>query len=413
MGVCIVNDSGANAEVDKAFSFLAAGKWQAALAKLAIVDERKVSQRYQREQRAYGGDSEIDRALFPSVNTFMNYASSLEQKNRLSEAESAYRYAIALQYSRFSLSEFYSIESAPWTVTCYERLLIKMHRNREALEHVNYSNAMYTGGSGLDADEIRKSLGVSVKWKMSTDTSAQTEYSEALQKARTLISEVSYRDDPTLFAARQTEALSLIDAQIEKFPEYAPGWLARALVNMDGGEQGQPQAIKDLTKLLKLYPNLVQALDLRAQAHDNNGAYESAISDYDRALRLLPGAPKLISAKAELLQKLKRYAEVQQTLDQGLKLDPQNVQFLRQKSKLYQLMGNKNAAVEMLERAMLFHELKLKLLRYGSDNQRLPLELAELLASVGRTRDALDVLNRCPDLYKTEKEELQKRIRGI
>lgn len=403
MGVCIVRDNATNAVLDKAFALLASGKWQESLAVLDGVDDRKINQRYSRDSWL---NTAASRMLFPNANTITRHAGDLVDNKKFAEAEEEYKMAMAFEFVPFNMPGYY-LESTPWAVTGYAKLLAKLHREKELLGVLNISDAMYGGTNSWDADSSLSAYIAHKKWRISSDTTKQTEYSNAVQRVNDMLSSTSYEDEPIEFVARQREALNIIDEQIRKYPEFAPSWLLRARTNLSNNPR---QSIEDLTRLLEMYPDLVQALEMRAEAFEKVRDFRSALRDYDLAQKLLTNAPKLCEAKANLLKELHRYKEAQQALDEAMKFDISNNRYLRAKAELYELMGERGIAINTLKKAVQFYELKKKLNNYSYEDPKVFLELAELLVKDNRLHEALSVLDKASDSSEFSVKELRNKI---
>lgn len=406
MGCCIVTDSVASVEVDKAFDLLLAKKWDEANTSFGkIIDADKVSKRY---SRGGGNSKDITILLFPDERVLTDRADELTAKNKFEEAEVLYKQAMALKYRSFSttLASYYSLDSTPWPTYQYGKLLMKMQRKKEALDLLKLSSAMYV--PNYEMEKIAQWLGVP-KPKIIDGSDDINKYSTGIQESRNEYRNITsdVRSNPAEFASRRQAVLASIDEHIKRYPTLAPAWLVRADVSIDDDTD---QAIKDLNHLLGMYPNLPEALDMRASAFEKKHDYNSALEDYDRALEALPGAEKLLLAKASLLAKMKRFDEAQHALDLALEHNPANVEVFQEKSRIWEESGNRIASLEQLQRAVLFFELKRKVQGYWGDNQNVYTELAERLVSLGRPKDALAVLDKHPNQSSPEVKKLRKKI---
>jgi hypothetical protein len=94
------------------------------------------------------------------------------------------------------------------------------------------------------------------------------------------------------------------------------------------------KAIEATTRALKIYPDLIEALVERAQAHQENNDLSSAKADLDAALTQDPHDDAALGIRAEILETLGEVQAALADLDAAIKLCPYEPEHQRQREEL-------------------------------------------------------------------------------
>ncbi len=215
------------------------------------------------------------------ADAFANRAEALSKLGRLQEAEASYRKATSL-----GLGEFAPIGNGVSdgnTVAGFARLLIKLGKKAEAIDLLKRNCAVSYWDE--DFENLCK------EFKIPNRSSLMQTEGINLQLALSNARSAALEED------RYSEALERVEKELTKYPAFPQVILTRASVNK---AKNPDASIKDVDRVLAVYPGQAEAYYVRSEAHLAKHDYKSALKDIDLALKQLPHSPELWLQRATI-----------------------------------------------------------------------------------------------------------------
>jgi tetratricopeptide (TPR) repeat protein len=147
-----------------------------------------------------------------------------------------------------------------------------------------------------------------------------------------------------------TEAIALLSQLIGRHPQNAVDYNNRGLIYFQSGDK--QKAFVDYNRALQLNPNLASAYNNRANYYAANGELAAAIADYDRALDLNPSYVRAWINRGITLRDLGQYEEAIDNLEVALLFGQLKGHILAERGRTYHLWGDWNCAIADYRRAL-------------------------------------------------------------
>ena len=149
--------------------------------------------------------------------------------------------------------------------------------------------------------------------------------------------------------AQYDEALKHIDRVLEKQPTTLAYTLRAQLWTQ---QEKYDEAVRDLSEAIKLTPDDLGLVLMRARLNHVAGRYDLAQQDVDRVLEQHAGSQRAIELRSAILAARGLYAEAARDVEQLLKEDPDNV-LLQLQLAIYLNAGNQSRrAIEVFSRVL-------------------------------------------------------------
>lgn len=146
-------------------------------------------------------------------------------------------------------------------------------------------------------------------------------------------------------------ALDDYTAAIKANPLFCNGHHNRAILRQEAGQYAE--ALADYTEAIKLNPNHVAALHNRGQVQLELGNPREAVADFSEALRMSPEDPVSLEMRARAWIASQDFQRAIRDLDEAIRFSKEpSVDLLMQRGELRSAMGNQEAALEDLDRAL-------------------------------------------------------------
>lgn len=405
MGFSIYQGGVVSKEIRRGFDLLADGKWQHGYDVLVAFAPERVGRQFERDENS----SRVANALYPSHDRLTTIGESLVKEHRLQEAETAYRGAIAFEFDDFStkLSDgHYAVNRPVTAVTRLAELLREQNRVEELKKLLLLSKAMHC--VEYDLTQLARSIKFEINTAMTEESEKQSKYINALKYARQTYTNLGFADKNTEYYRNQKRRLLImIDEQIKDFPDFAPGWLVRAEVNLI---DDPISSIKDLDHLLRLYPGLPYALEMRARAQIELKQFEEALKDYDSALDTVRGSESLLLDKTKLLERLHRIDAAIATIDEALRTNAASVKLHLHKADLLASIGRQQEALNELRFAVLILDVRRQVGKIVySENDTTYIDIARKMFDLAKPNEALATLDK--SRFKKDPRAIELRTR--
>lgn len=192
---------------------------------------------------------------------------------------------------------------------------------------------------------------------------------------------------------RTDEAESLLQRSIGNGP-VALVLANHASVLMALGRQDE--ALAQLDAALKVNPEHLRSLFLRAGMLSDKGRYVAALADCDHALEKHAPRIEILCKRAAVLAALHRYEEALDSCDRGLTIDRHSFEAFKQRGDVLRQCGRFGDAVEAYARA----------LTISPDSYEALLEQGRVLLEMGRLDSALESFNGAIALHPNRPEAL-------
>lgn len=160
---------------------------------------------------------------------------------------------------------------------------------------------------------------------------------------------------PALFAGTLsrnevwTDELKLLDEAIERSPDKARLYYARACVYIDRKEY--EKAVIEASETLKLSPNHVEAVHVRAEALQRLGRVDEAMRDFSRAVALAPDVGVRYYNRAVAFDAAGDLSSAIADYSRAVVMEPRNDKALNNRGIAYLKAGDADRALEDIRRA--------------------------------------------------------------
>jgi tetratricopeptide (TPR) repeat protein len=306
----------------------------------------------------------------------------LQERGQVEAAEAAYRRAVELKPDDVR------------ALTGLGHVLLVQHKQEDALRY--YRQAVEHEPGNM---EMHLNLGCALR-----DLGREE---EAVGSFRKSIQLDSVNDGSRYFSAdayyylglvlqalgRMKEAADSLGEAIKRYPEYVPYILALAHLQQDMADY--PKALGSFQRALQLEPDNGDACYGKGAVLYTLGRQREAIASYRQAVLHRPKAARYHVGLAAALMAESRHEEAADCCEKALAIAPDNTDAAALAAQIAVRRGETKKAYEILQ----------PLLEQGDQSENLVLAFANVSRGVGRTREAIQLLQNIVDNDTNQSEE--------
>jgi tetratricopeptide (TPR) repeat protein len=147
-----------------------------------------------------------------------------------------------------------------------------------------------------------------------------------------------------------TKAIALLSYLIDHHPENAVDYNNRGLIYFQSGDR--QKALRDYNKALDLNSKLASAYNNRANYYATCGQLTAALSDYEQALDINPHHVRAWINRSITLRDLEEYGEAIENLEIAMLFGQLKGHIWAERGRTYHLWGDWNCAIADYRRAL-------------------------------------------------------------
>jgi tetratricopeptide (TPR) repeat protein len=147
-----------------------------------------------------------------------------------------------------------------------------------------------------------------------------------------------------------TKAIALLSYLIDHHPENAVDYNNRGLIYFQSGDR--QKALRDYNKALDLNSKLASAYNNRANYYAACGQLTAALSDYEQALDINPHHVRAWINRSITLRDLEEYGEAIENLEIAMLFGQLKGHIWAERGRTYHLWGDWNCAIADYRRAL-------------------------------------------------------------
>ena len=147
-----------------------------------------------------------------------------------------------------------------------------------------------------------------------------------------------------------TKAIALLSYLIDHHPENAVDYNNRGLIYFQSGDR--QKALRDYNKALDLNSKLASAYNNRANYYAACGQLTAALSDYEQALDISPHHVRAWINRSITLRDLEEYGEAIENLEIAMLFGQLKGHIWAERGRTYHLWGDWNCAIADYRRAL-------------------------------------------------------------